>query len=512
MTIGKNLVQKLKSGLATTLLFISPLSSFDYQEDVKDFHKNELSYNYITEKIQEKSKNKIPDLIKQNTKKGLENKLEIKENNPQNLIHHEKLLEKSEDQKLLAYKFLDILNQNEPWVNDWNGLSIIKKESLEKTVENFKTYYKNLPKKAYSEFTEEEVKEVFLKIEKSVPSVKGEDRSRSCLLRALIYHSIGETYGFPIHLVLTPPSGNFYHIFSRWDPDGKHDALNPDNPVNKGDFNWDNNTSRDNSYGINRISDNYFIDHWFIPEETIKNKIYLKNLNPKEILAIAYFLSANSSLRGIWVFQPTSEAEAKLQEVERKKLLKKSLEFSNKALELDSLCVPAYNTKAIALGGNWNISYNKFDKALEILNKAIKLNPNQENLIFTLGDVYYSRNFFNDKKKGLFPLNEEWKIKERNDQDMKTYFEIYKKAIEIGEDKINKEIRKEFPNYSVAIDIQKEIYSAYSDLELSYFFLDQKEEEKKMEEEIVVQGLVLNYLKTKDIDQLKEIKDGKFKR
>jgi len=42
--------------------------------------------------------------------------------------------------------------------------------------------------------------------------------------------------------------------------------------------------------------------------------------------------------------------------------------------------------------------------------------------------------------------------------------------------------------------------------------LDQKEEEKKMEEEIVVQGLVLNYLKTKDIDQLKEIKDGKFKR
>ena len=177
---------------------------------------------------------------------------------------------------------------------------------------------------------------------------------------------------------------------------------------------------------------------------------------------------------------------------------------------MDSLCVPAYKTKAIALGGNWNISYNEFDKAAEIINKAIKLSPNQENLIFTLGDIYYSRNFFNSEKKGLFPLNEKWKRKEHNDQDMKTYFEIYKKAIEIGEDKMNKEIRKEFPNYSVAIDIQKEIYSAYSGLKLSYFLLDQKEEEKKMEEEMVIQGLVLDYLKTKDIDQLKEIKDGKF--
>jgi len=460
----------------------------------------------------EKNLEKDDDSLKSTVGKGLENKLEIKENNPQNQTPTRQLIQKAGDdttKQFLAYKFLDILNQNESWVNDWNGLSIIKKESLEKTVENFKTHYKNLPKKTYSEFTEEEVKEVFLKIEKSIPAIKG-DKSKSCLLYALTYHVIGETYGFPIYLALTPSAGESSHIFSRWDPDGKHDPLNPENPVNKGDFNWDNNASIDKSYGINRVSDNYLIDHWFIPEETIKNKIYLKNLNPKEILAIAYFLSANSSLRGIWVFQPTSEAEAKLQEVERKKLLKKSLEFSNKALELDSLCVPAYKTKAIALGGNWNISYNEFDKAIKIINKAIKLNPNQENLIFTLGDIYYSRNFFNSEKKGLFPLNEKWKRKEHNDQDMKTYFEIYKKAIEIGEDKMNKEIRKEFPNYSVAIDIQKEIYSAYSGLKLSYFLLDQKEEEKKMEEEMVIQGLVLDYLKTKDIDQLKEIKDGKF--
>lgn len=412
-------------------------------------------------------------------------------------------LEKKGPEKLFVYDFLDILS-NDPYLE--YDFPELKKEYFDSTIKKFEEYYPTIPKKECSEFSLEEVKDVFLKIDKSIPKVK-KDISNSCLFYTLAYQAIGEVYDFPIFPVFTPPSGDAsHHIFARWDCDGKNDALNPNNPINKGDFNWDNNSSIDNYYGIYRCSNEDIIDNYFISKKALENRVYLKNLNKKEMSALAYFLVSDSYVDLVSALTPTSEQEAKEAELEAKGYFSNALKFSNKALELDSLCIPAYDIKAQILGG-FRTSYKDFKGALRIIDKAIKLSPNQENLIITKADIYNYKNSDFAFKNGLFPLNDST-IEKYDNSDMKKYFELMNDAIKIAKDKVNKGLKYDFPNYPILADFQKEVYTAYTFLSLQYFCLNRDRTE--IEKEVKIQELALDYIKSKEKDQIEEIKNFKY--
>ncbi|MBN1882989.1 MAG: tetratricopeptide repeat protein [Deltaproteobacteria bacterium] len=60
------------------------------------------------------------------------------------------------------------------------------------------------------------------------------DRKLDCFHYTVTYVSIGKALNLPLYGVSAPE-----HAFVRWDADGRHDPINPDNPVNKGDVNWE---------------------------------------------------------------------------------------------------------------------------------------------------------------------------------------------------------------------------------------------------------------------------------
>jgi len=102
----------------------------------------------------------------------------------------------------------------------------------------------------------------------------------SCEQFSQLYYSIGEALNLPLHLVIAPR-----HAFVRWDEDGKHDALNLKNPVNKGDANWE------TTEGFYK-SDQEYIEWLKIPESVVRNGCYLKSLTKKEAVSYAYMRRA----------------------------------------------------------------------------------------------------------------------------------------------------------------------------------------------------------------------------
>ena len=131
--------------------------------------------------------------------------------------------------------------------------------------------------------------DLFLKIDSVTENLifKG---TAQCYQTTLIYHAIGEIYDLPIKMVVAPPFTNEeYHSFARWDPDGKHDASNQDNPINQGDFNWDNESKDFIKYGFQQngfpqnVDDEYFIREFYVPKKTLEERIYLKNMNEKTL-------------------------------------------------------------------------------------------------------------------------------------------------------------------------------------------------------------------------------------
>jgi len=59
-------------------------------------------------------------------------------------------------------------------------------------------------------------------------------RKLDCFHYTITYISIGQVLDLPLYGVSAPE-----HAFVRWDDDGRHDPVNPDNPINRGDFNWE---------------------------------------------------------------------------------------------------------------------------------------------------------------------------------------------------------------------------------------------------------------------------------
>ena len=101
-------------------------------------------------------------------------------------------------------------------------------------------------------------------------------RRFDCSAYSVTFLAIGEVLSLPLHLVRVPG-----HIFVRWDPDGQHDPLNKDNPVNREDFNWE-------TIAEWTRSDDYYISWRNIPRKSIQDGVFLGNLSRTEVIAVAY--------------------------------------------------------------------------------------------------------------------------------------------------------------------------------------------------------------------------------
>ena len=221
-------------------------------------------------------------------------------------------------------------------------------KTLDALIDNSKTYITK--KQNYSkEDIEKIVKKIYSDMINKIPEVK--NRKQICYETSLIYLAIGQENNLPFYAVTVPgtPEG---HIFVRYDPNGEHDALNPNSEINKGDLDIETTSGKihkDNNF-LPIISDikkeNY--------KKAIEKGIYLKNLNEKELLSISYWNKAGKNIEN--------------QEYE------KAIENCNKAIQLNPTSVQAYQIKGMTLKieNNPNKDYKK---SIESFTKAIELNP-----------------------------------------------------------------------------------------------------------------------------------------
>ena len=164
--------------------------------------------------------------------------------------------------------------------------------------------------------------------------------------------AIAETLNLPIVGVLAR-----HHMFVRWDPDGEHDAMDPLNPVNEHDFNWETTKGKPKTDDYYRSKDN-------IADDSIIQGVYLNNLNRDDMLAIQYvnrgfaFMDKRDNNRAIGEF--------------------------NKAIKLNSQYSAAYHNKGVALARIDNI-----EEAMEEIDKAIDLDPNSARSYTSMGMILH---------------------------------------------------------------------------------------------------------------------------
>ncbi|MEK6817616.1 MAG: hypothetical protein AABX80_02335 [Nanoarchaeota archaeon] len=255
-------------------------------------------------------------------------------------------------------------------------------------------------------YTEQEAKNLMQKLNSEIiekyPELN-QNKNQSCYFKSLTYLAIGEANNLPLYIVPVPE-----HLFMRWDLNGQHKYVDTDpgqtamlalfsgrlpktfseeerteaEKLNKGDFNWD-----VNSLEFNTDQD-YFMKFPF-PQEMV-DKLWLKNLNKKETLAIAYKQEA--------VLLKNSEK------------YQKALEYINKSLALDTSKWEIYAVKGSILSkigekecegrelsekcANFFLESNKdYEKAIKMANSK-DLSPLGKNFYF-LKDYQKSEECFN---------------------------------------------------------------------------------------------------------------------
>ena len=187
---------------------------------------------------------------------------------------------------------------------------------------------------------------------------------------SMVYMALAKELKLPLYVVKGPE-----HVFVRWDEDGKHDALNPKNPVNEGDFNWE-------TTGGEEWNDKEYALLGKIPEKSMNN-VFLRNLKDDEILAIQYLNIGDVYYKN----KKTMEAMKNL----------------TKAVELN----PTYFEAHFNLG---NIYYGKeqYEKAIEEYDWAIGLHSSSEGAHLNIGVAYESKGDF---RKAMESYNTALKIK-----------------------------------------------------------------------------------------------------
>lgn len=284
----------------------------------------------------------------------------------------------------LIHKLIEF--ENEP-LNGVKPCTSLEKNSLDTVIKRMKKY---IPKKPASDLTKKEAQDLFLKMDSAMHGqicrLDGE-----CYQTAYMYYAVGDFYNLPIKLVMAPQYKGEHHTFVRWDAknDG-HDPLSSKNPVNKGDFNWDSKSSvyLKTGFPLND-NDEYFIEEFFIPKETIKKGIYMKNMSEKEMLAFSHSMGAQ--FLAIQANNLQSETPEGRKTAE--KIFDKVIKILDEAIKLDSLCMPAYDFKAYYLGKCIKNPNSDFEEAIKTVNQALKLNPKEPELWKLKGIIHHHHNY-----------------------------------------------------------------------------------------------------------------------
>jgi|AntAceMinimDraft_17_1070374.scaffolds.fasta_scaffold04841_3 tetratricopeptide (TPR) repeat protein len=258
-------------------------------------------------------------------------------------------------------------------------------------------------------YTEHEAKDLMRKIDSSIfkqnPNLNNEYFNYN---KSLIYLAIAEENNLPLY-----PALALNHMFVRWDAerDG-HDASNPNNRINQGDFNWD-------PIFLKFIKDNEYtaIASGLMDFEAIEKGIYLKNLNKKELLAVAYWQEAFV--------------------LNKKQRYGEAIEYTNKSIEINPDYPGAYQIRGTSLINLGDILKHKefYEAAIEDYNKAQELNFDPENHygigfnLYRLGrydeaEQYYNKalNIFQDEPRYLaarYLLYTKTNQKEKAERDFK---------------------------------------------------------------------------------------------
>ncbi len=247
----------------------------------------------------------------------------------------------------IAHKMIDIEQSYKGYVTR------PKKTTLDKLIDESKDY---IPQK--DKYTLEEGKKICKDIYEHIPKKRKIDYNLKdiCYRNSLAFLAIARANNLPVYLVASPA-----HLFPRWDPDGKHNPLNPNDPVNKGDFNFETTKNFKRIRGDTIIgSGEYSIKD--LNQETIKNSYYLRNLNDSQLLSIAH-------LKGSEILRMDEEYE-------------KALEATEKALKLFPSCPETLISKARCYGG-----LKEYDKAIEIYDNILKKFP-KDTTTKTIGEGF----------------------------------------------------------------------------------------------------------------------------
>ncbi|MBI2003969.1 hypothetical protein HYS72_00715, partial [Candidatus Pacearchaeota archaeon] len=262
----------------------------------------------------------------------------------------------------IAYKIIQIENG----INNKNN-SFLTAETLDSLIYNSKNYIGPLgvsfgEKKEF--YDEEDLKKISKKIYSEINGAKGIKKiDEECYRNSLIYLAIGNAHQIPFEIV---DLGE--HLFIQYNPDKKHDALNPNNPLNEGDINIETTTGEIQESQNGKYSDAYYINEFTLKKESLEKRIHFKNLNEKELLSVVYTQTAGICLKKNMKNQDNEEND---------NWRKKAIEYCAEAIKLDSNSQSAYLTLGIAesMKNEFPVSYAGHKKAIKYFKKASELFP-----------------------------------------------------------------------------------------------------------------------------------------
>ncbi|KHO54544.1 MAG: TPR protein [archaeon GW2011_AR19] len=142
-------------------------------------------------------------------------------------------------------------------------------DTLEKIIQNVEKQHEKKEK-----YSKEETIEILKTTSKEIENLgfEYELNKFDCDDMSFIYLAIGEKFNLHLYCVSAPE-----HMFIRHDLDGKHNSLDSNDSVNKGDFNWE--TIR------GEIAKD---DEYYRGRDCILKRVYLKNLTKQELIAQAF--------------------------------------------------------------------------------------------------------------------------------------------------------------------------------------------------------------------------------
>ena len=185
---------------------------------------------------------------------------------------------------------------------------------------------------------------------KTLPQALKNPKKFDCDTGALIYAAIGEALDYPIRIVLFP-----HHAFVRWDDDSKHWVFDEKDESNKNDMNWEvDGYQVSDSFYFKQIPGGYYKSK--LNPDKVSNSCYLRTLNNKESLAIAYDKLAKYY-------------EEKWNETKNKNYLDQSLNAYDTAIKLlpDWDLTHAGKARVLRELGNNEGSDEEYEKSKEVL-------------------------------------------------------------------------------------------------------------------------------------------------